>query len=453
MNRRRTLKNLLALAGAATLHGRSLPLLAQARGDQVVPGRRQALVLGNTLYNPERQSIPSSRKNATDVGAALSELGFEVRREVDQGVAAVRAMLRDFFAAARSSGGPPLAILYYTGHGIQFGGENYLVPSDVNLDQRAEGIARSSINIDKEIIAEASLPNEGTCALIFDACRNDPTRNPKDTGGSFNQVNPPRGTVITFSTAPGKFAIAPRSPDENSIYTAILVDELKKANPAISIKDFLDAVKFRVKRFMESADDKFLRTHAQDPEVAANLRLRMSLVIEKLEEKKVAPAPVDDAEEKAWALIDQTVVPAERLKLLKDFIAGFPKSRFIQAAQVQLERAVLSEAATQRNRVQIDQKIGDAEFRSDQAKALDGDKDAAFRVSGMFESGSNGVPADERRMVQWLRHASELKNGIASYRLYLYYNSRGMDREAVRFENLAREQGFTPPTRLSNVRG
>ena len=97
--------------------------------------------------------------------------------------------------------------------------------------------------------------------------------------------------------------------------------------------------------------------------------------------------------------------------------------------------------------------MGDAEFRTDQAKALDGDKDAAFRVANMFESGTNGVPHDERRMVQWLRHASELKNGIASYRLYLYYNSRGMDRDAVRYENLAREQGFTPPTRLSNVRG
>jgi hypothetical protein len=447
MNRRQVLARLAGLAGAASLQGHGLEALAQAPSLQAV-GKRHALVFGNTTYTPERQSIPSSRKNATDVGAALAGLGFEVRREVDQGAQAMRAMVRDFFAAARAAeGAPPLAILYYTGHGLQFQGENYMVPSDVSLDLRADGIARGSINIDKEIIAQASLPNDGTAALIFDACRNDPTKNPKDQSGSFNQVNPPRGTIITFSTAPGRFAIAPRSPDENSIYTAILVDELLKANPAISVKDFLDAVKFRVKRQMESSEDKFLRTHAQDPEVAANLRLRMSLVLEKL------PAPVDDAEEKAWARIDQTVVPAERLKLLKEFIETFPKSRFVQAAQVQLERAVVSEAATQRNRVQIDTKIGDNEFKTDQAKALDGDKDAAFRVAQMFELGTNGVPADERRMVQWLRHASELKNGIASYKLYNYYNTRGMDRDAVRYENIAREQGFTPPARLSNIRG
>jgi hypothetical protein len=450
MSRRQTLKRLLALAGAASLQGRPLPLVAQTRGDQVVPGKRQALVLGNTVYTPNRQSIPSSRKNAADVGTALSDLGFEVRREVDQGVGAVRAMLRDFFASVKSSsGGPPLGILYYTGHGIQHGGENYLVPSDVNLDQRAEAIARASINIDREIIAEASLPNDGTCALIFDACRNDPTRSPKDTGGSFNQVNPPRGTVITFSTAPGKFAIAPRSPDENSIYTAILVEELKKANPAISIKDFLDAVKFRVKEYMERHEDKFLRTHAQDPEVAANLRLRMSLVLEK---PPPEPPAVNRAEEDAWAAIDRTVVPADRAKLLKAFLDAFPQSKHIQAAQVQLTRAVLSEAATKVNRVQIDENIGDAEFKSDQAKALDGDKDAAFRVAQMFERGSNGVPAEERRMVQWLRHASELKNGIASYRLYQYYVSKGLDRDAVRYENRAREQGYVLPERLATTR-
>lgn len=451
MDRRQTLARLLALAGAASLPAGSLTAFAQTPTLMAGAGRRYALVMGNTAYSPERQSIPSSRKNANDVGAALGSLGFEVTRGIDQGAQDMRRLVRDFFAAGRAAeGGPPLLVLYYTGHGIQHLGENYMVPSDVSFDQRADGIARASINIDRDVIAEASLPNDGTTALIFDACRNDPTKNPADRSGSFNQVNPPRGTVITFSTAPGRFAIAPRSPDENSIYTGILVDELQKANATISVKDFLDTVKFRVKRFMESHEDKFLRTHAQDPEVAANLRLRMSLAIEKLEK---AAAPMDDQEGKAWAQIEQTVAPAERVKLLQDFLARFRDSRYAQSAQVQLERAALSEAATRRNRIQIETAFGDAEFKTDQAKALDGDKDAAFRVAQMFERGSNGAPREERKMVQWLRHASELKNGIASYQLYLYYRDRQMDRDAVRFENLAREQGYTPPARLDNRRG
>jgi len=109
--------------------------------------------------------------------------------------------------------------------------------------------------------------------------------------------------------------------------------------------------------------------------------------------------------------------------------------------------------ANEKTRVQIEKDVGDSEFRSDQAKALDGDKDAAYRVAQMFKDGTNSLRRDERRTVQWLRLASELGNGIASYQLYLYYRDRKLDREAVRYENAAREQGYTPPPRLDTRRG
>ena len=447
--RRDFLRLAVSLATGLYAQGSGVGALAQAlRMDTSAPLLRRALVLGNTTYVPERQAIPSSRKNAADVATALTELGFQVRREVDQGTGAMRALVQEFFGGLKSAPERALAVFYYTGHGIQHRGENYMVASDVPLSQRSDAIARASINIDQDIIGQASLPNDGTCVLIFDACRNDPAKvKTTDAASSFNQVNPPRGTVITFSTAPGRYAIAPLSADENSIYTGILVRELRKANADITVKDFLDHVKFEVRRYMQNHEEPFLRKHAQDPEVAANLALRMSFALEK------APPPVAALEETAWSAIEQTIAPAERVKLLQDFIKAHPESRFRQAAEVQLERAQLSDAATRRNRVQIEQEVGDAEYRSDQAKALDGDKDAAFRVAQMFERGSNAVPKDERKMVQWLRHASELRNGIASYQLYLYYRDRQMDRDAVRFENLARDQGYTPPPRLDTRRG
>jgi hypothetical protein len=97
--------------------------------------------------------------------------------------------------------------------------------------------------------------------------------------------------------------------------------------------------------------------------------------------------------------------------------------------------------------------IGDMQFRTDQAGALNGDKDAALRVAHMFQRASNGVPRDERRAVLWLRRASDLNNGPASYELYLYYLERGLDREALRYEKRALDQGFVPPPRLDPRRG
>ena len=97
--------------------------------------------------------------------------------------------------------------------------------------------------------------------------------------------------------------------------------------------------------------------------------------------------------------------------------------------------------------------IGDTAFRIDQQSAIGGDKDAAVRIARMFQHGTNSVPRDEKRMVQWLRRASDLKHGSASYELYLYYRDRHMDREALRYEKRALDQGFSPPPRLDPRRG
>lgn len=97
--------------------------------------------------------------------------------------------------------------------------------------------------------------------------------------------------------------------------------------------------------------------------------------------------------------------------------------------------------------------IGGAELQTNEAKALAGDKDAALQLALMYQGGLNGVERDEQKMVHWLRHASDLGNGRASYQLYLYYLERRLDREAVHYENRAIDQGFIPPPRLNPRRG
>ena len=111
------------------------------------------------------------------------------------------------------------------------------------------------------------------------------------------------------------------------------------------------------------------------------------------------------------------------------------------------------EELLKRNQVSAAAGIGDGDFRKEQEKGLGGDREAALRVAQMFKTGSNGVPKDERRMLQWLLHASTLNNGAASYQLYQYYLDQRLDREAVFFENRAIEQGFTPPPRVDPRRG
>jgi hypothetical protein len=136
------------------------------------------------------------------------------------------------------------------------------------------------------------------------------------------------------------------------------------------------------------------------------------------------------------------------------FIAAFVLSLSAMAAHAAADApAIAPEELLKRNQVSAANGVGDGEFKNEQQKGLSGDRDAALRVAQMFKAGSNGVPKDERRMVQWLLHASQLKSGAASYQLYQYFLDQKLDREAVYFENRAIEQGFTPPPRVDPRRG
>ena len=102
---------------------------------------------------------------------------------------------------------------------------------------------------------------------------------------------------------------------------------------------------------------------------------------------------------------------------------------------------------------QVNDFRGDSKFREQHRHAVAGDREAMVRVAQMYSRGANGVPRNEQLMLKWLRHASELNHAGASYQLYLYYVGQSLDREAVRYENLAVRQGYTIPPRLDPRRG
>jgi TPR repeat protein len=123
------------------------------------------------------------------------------------------------------------------------------------------------------------------------------------------------------------------------------------------------------------------------------------------------------------------------------------------AADAAAPEQITPEERLKRNQVSAAKDVGDEEFRREQDKALGGDREAALKVAQMFKTGSNSVPKDERRMLQWLLQASSLNNGAASYQLYQYYLDQKLDRDAVFFENRAIDQGFILPPRLDPRRG
>src|SRR5580692_3204965 len=104
--------------------------------------RRVALVIGNAKYE-HADALTNTVNDANAIAALLTKAGFDVvdeRRDV--GVVEFKRAVREFLNSAANA---DIAVVYYSGHGIEVGGTNYLIPVDAKL--------ASDFDIDDEAIS------------------------------------------------------------------------------------------------------------------------------------------------------------------------------------------------------------------------------------------------------------------------------------------------------------
>ena len=92
---------------------------------------RTALVIGNGDYNSSPLNNPEN--DARDMADALEDLGFDVTLKTDCTLIEMTEAIRDFGTELLGGG---VGLFYYSGHAVQVGGVNYLIP--VNSDIRSE---------------------------------------------------------------------------------------------------------------------------------------------------------------------------------------------------------------------------------------------------------------------------------------------------------------------------
>ena len=97
------------------------PLVLMTIADSRLADTRVALVIGNGAYrNVPRLANPAN--DAADVAAALKTVGFETILVTDLDRIGMDEAAIRFSRAARDA---DIALLYYSGHALQFGGVNY----------------------------------------------------------------------------------------------------------------------------------------------------------------------------------------------------------------------------------------------------------------------------------------------------------------------------------------
>jgi formylglycine-generating enzyme required for sulfatase activity len=164
--------------------------------------KRVALVIGNGAYANATQ-LPNPRNDAEDVAAALKRAGFEAIVGLDLDQAKMQETAIEFARAAREA---DVALFYYSGHAMQFGGVNYLMPVDAKLSDEAD--LRRMARVD-DILADLR-GAKNLRILVLDACRDNPLA--EDLKRSIGltraaglqrglaRIDTPQGMIVAFST-------------------------------------------------------------------------------------------------------------------------------------------------------------------------------------------------------------------------------------------------------------
>jgi uncharacterized caspase-like protein len=185
--------------------------------------KRVALVIGNSDYK-HTPRLANPKNDAADVAAMLKKLQFSVIEGRDLDKAGMDRTVRDF---AGVLAGAQVGLFFYAGHGLQFNGQNYLVPVDAKLTT-ASAIDFEMVRLD--LVQRAMERETTTNILIMDACRDNPlarnlaralgTRSTQ-IGRGLAPVESGEGTLISFSTQPGNVALDGRG--RNSPYATALL--------------------------------------------------------------------------------------------------------------------------------------------------------------------------------------------------------------------------------------
>ena len=143
--------------------------------------KRLALILGNTHYGGEN-SLKNPENDAKDIAKVLGELGFDSTMLLDGSLEQMSDAVHAFAAKIRAAGSQSVAVIYYSGHGIQVGGENYLVPVGFTMPANERDINRYALSA-QSALTEMQEANAQVNIAVLDACRNNPFAKSRAFGG------------------------------------------------------------------------------------------------------------------------------------------------------------------------------------------------------------------------------------------------------------------------------
>jgi uncharacterized caspase-like protein len=203
-------------------------------------GRRVALLIGNGDYE-HVPTLPNATNDAKAIAAAFTAAGFQsVTLKTNLKRDEVVSALSDF---ARIADTADWAVVYYSGHGIEYRGTNYIIPTDARL------LMDRDIDLETVDIGKVMTVVDGAKHLrliILDACRNNPfldqmkrTIASRAITRGLAPVEPDAGSLIVYAAKHGETALD--GDGKNSPFATALLNRIQ--TPNLEIRRLFDLVR------------------------------------------------------------------------------------------------------------------------------------------------------------------------------------------------------------------
>lgn len=302
-----------------------LGALSEAADGQIVSikamqaERRVALVIGNGAYKSSPLKNPVN--DALAMAQVLKGLNFEVISGVNLNKDEMMKLVIAFGNKIKDGG---VGLFYFAGHGVQYNGQNFLIPINAIIDSQ-EVIEVESMSADY-VLARMDAAKNRLNIVILDACRNNPfARSFRSIENGLAQMKAGRGTFIAYATAPG--STASDGDGEHGLFTQELIRNMQR--PGLKIEEMFKDVRAAV----QNTNNK--QTPWESSSLTGDFYFKID-TNESVSNKPTAQtaAIVVKPDQEHWETIKDSIDISDFI----DFINEHPKSNLIPAAQAKIKQ-------------------------------------------------------------------------------------------------------------------
>lgn len=218
---------LIHIAWLILLFLKPISAYSQCSENEIINLKKTAIVFGERSYR-YCGSLANPINDANDIADSLKKVGFDVLVYNDVSYQIMNNAVDSWCNNVKNY---DVALFYFSGHGAEVKGENYLFPVDINPKGPSD-LNYSAISAGKilERLDNSSLKYS---IMILDACRSNPFTKSwsRDVGSKGLAAMSGKGAFIAFAASPGATALDGEK--RNGIYTEGILKSITIPNLTI----------------------------------------------------------------------------------------------------------------------------------------------------------------------------------------------------------------------------